>query len=214
MEKRLLIYGCLIGLLMATSLRAQVPGRSRLELGRKTTPSASVVTASKTQRVLLPLPRPMSTMDHLLTQGKNLAMRDYYRALLIASPASNTRATASRPAATADVTASGTFTERSAEESVRIDERMYSSDRLTVSNIYPNPAHDVAEIDYVMSSNVGNASITLLSILGAPVAEYTLDRTERKVRLQTRDLPTGYYFYQLSVEGVKVATKKLLVKHQ
>jgi hypothetical protein len=91
---------------------------------------------------------------------------------------------------------------------------MYSSDRLTVSNIYPNPAHDVAEIDYVMNSNVGSASITLLSILGAPVAEYTLDRTERKVRLQTRDLPTGYYFYQLSVEGVKVATKKLLVKHQ
>ncbi len=65
-----------------------------------------------------------------------------------------------------------------------------------------------------MNSNVGSASITLLSILGSPVAEYTLDRTERKVRLQTRDLPTGYYFYQLSVEGVKVATKKLLVKHQ
>jgi len=25
---------------------------------------------------------------------------------------------------------------------------------------------------------------------------------------------TGYYFYQLSVDGKKVATKKLLVRHQ
>lgn len=91
---------------------------------------------------------------------------------------------------------------------------MYASDQLTVSNIYPNPANDFADIDYAMSNGVGSASITLLNILGSPIAEYTLDRNERKVRLQTRDLPTGYYFYQLSVEGAKVATKKLLVKHQ
>ncbi len=141
-------------------------------------------------------------------------MRDYYRSLLIASPVSSTKTTATRPVSVVEGSIGSLSAERSAEETMRIDERMYSSDRLTVSNIYPNPAHDVAEIDYVMNSNVGNASITLLSILGAPVAEYTLDRNERKVRLQTRDLPTGYYFYQLSIEGVKVATKKLLVKHQ
>ncbi|MBO0949089.1 T9SS type A sorting domain-containing protein [Fibrella sp. HMF5405] len=208
------LYGCLIGLLLATSVQAQVPGRSRLELGRKSTPTTSAVTTGKTQRVLLPLPRPMSPMDHLFSQGKNLAMRDYYRSLLIAAPTSSTKATVSRTGGMAEGTVSGAITERSSEEAVRIDERMYSSDRLTVSNIYPNPAHDVAEIDYVMNSNVGSASITLLGILGAPIAEYTLDRNDRKVRLQTRDLPTGYYFYQLSVEGVKVATKKLLVKHQ
>ena len=214
MEKQLRIYGCLIGLLLATSLQAQVPGRSRLELGRKTTPPESSVTAAKPQRVLMPLYRPISTMDHLLSQGKNLAMRDYYRSLLIAAPSSSTKTAANRTTGLAEGMVAASATERPSEEAVRIDERRYSSDRLTVSNIYPNPAHDVAEIDYVMNSNVGSASITLLSILGAPVAEYTLDRSERKVRLQTRDLPTGYYFYQLSVEGVKVATKKLLVKHQ
>ena len=214
MGKYLHVYGCLIGLLLATSVQAQVPGRSRLELGRKTTPPAPTVSSSKTQRVLLPVSRPMSTMDYLLSQGKNSAMRDYYRSLLIASPVSSTKTTVNRPTSVVEGSVVSTATERSTEEGIRSDERMYSSDRLTVSNIYPNPAHDVAEIDYVMNSNVGNASITLLSILGAPVAEYTLDRNERKVRLQTRDLPTGYYFYQLSVEGVKVATKKLLVKHQ
>lgn len=214
MEKRLRIYGCLLGLLWVTSLQAQVPGRSRLELGRKTVPTASAVTTGKTQRVLLPVSRPMSTMDYLLAQGKNSAMREYYRSLLIAAPISSSKAAANRTAGVGEGIVSGAGMERLAEETVRADERMYSSDRLIVSNIYPNPAHDVAEIDYVMNSNVGSASITLLGILGAPVAEYTLDRNERKVRLQTRDLPTGYYFYQLSVEGVKVATKKLLVKHQ
>jgi Secretion system C-terminal sorting domain len=214
MEKYLRIYGCLLGLLWATSAQAQVPGRSRLELGRKAAQPVTTATAVKPQRVLLPLSRPMSTMDNLLSQGKNLAMRDYYRSLLISAPTANTKATATRSGGIAEGNSNGAGTERSIEEASRADERMYSSDRLTVSNIYPNPAHDVAEIDYVMNSNVGNASITLLSILGAPVAEYTLDRNDRKVKLQTRDLPTGYYFYQLSVEGVKVATKKLLVKHQ
>ena len=96
----------------------------------------------------------------------------------------------------------------------RPEDLLYASERLTVSNIYPNPAHDVADLDYQFNTNVGSASITLLNILGSPIAEYTLDRNERKVRIQTRDLPNGYYFYQLTVEGTKVATKKLLVKHQ
>lgn len=152
-------------------------------------------------------------MDRLLTQGKNLAMRDYYRSILIAAPTAKSQ-TARQVAAPNDASvAAGLNTERSVEMAVRADEYMFSNDRLTVSNIYPNPAHDLAEIDYVISGNTGGVTITLLSIFGSPVAEYTLDRADRKVRLQTRDLPTGYYFYQLSVEGVKVATKKLLVKH-
>ncbi len=213
MKQNVRLYGCLLGLLLATSVRAQVPGRSRLELGRKTTLPTPTVSANKPQRLLMPLPRPMSPMDRLLTQGKNLAMRDYYRSILIAAPTAKSQ-TARQVAAPNDASvAAGLNTERSVEMAVRADEYMFSNDRLTVSNIYPNPAHDLAEIDYVISGNTGGVTITLLSIFGSPVAEYTLDRADRKVRLQTRDLPTGYYFYQLSVEGVKVATKKLLVKH-
>jgi hypothetical protein len=44
--------------------------------------------------------------------------------------------------------------------------------------------------------------------------EYTLNKAERKVRVNTKDMPTGLYFYQLSLEGKKVATKKMLVRHQ
>ena len=65
-----------------------------------------------------------------------------------------------------------------------------------------------------MSGTVGEAKLVLLNVLGAPIAEYGLDRNDRKVRIVTRDLATGYYLYQLSVEGKKVATKRLLVRHQ
>ena len=214
MKQYIHIYGCLLGLLLATSVRAQVPGRSRLELGRKNTLPTPTVTNSKPQRLLMPLPRPMSTMDRLLTQGQNSAMRDYYRSILIAGPVAAAKPIGTRQTTLpTEASAVNGGTDRQTDMTVRADERMFSNDRLTVSNIYPNPAHDLAEIDYVISGNTGGVTITLISIFGAPVAEYPLDRADRKVRLQTRDLPTGYYFYQLSVEGVKVATKKLLVKH-
>jgi hypothetical protein len=44
--------------------------------------------------------------------------------------------------------------------------------------------------------------------------EFTLNKNDRKLRVNTRDMPTGLYFYQLSVDGKKVATKKMLVRHQ
>jgi hypothetical protein len=163
----------------------------------------------------MPRPYAMAPMDRLLTLSQNSAIRDYYRALLIApsvQPAKLQAATA-RTAPTAEAVTPAVV-ERNLSELIRPEDRMYTSEHLTVSNIYPNPAHDMAEIDYTMGSGIGGASITLLNILGSPVAEYKLDRNERKVRLQTTDLPTGYYFYQLAIEGNKVATKKLLVKHQ
>lgn len=216
MKQTLQLYGCLLGLLLATSLRAQDPGRSRLNLGRKVPANSPTATTSvsKPQRLLVPRPYVMAPMDRLITLGKNSAIRDYYRSILIAPSAQSTRAVGSTRASAVDTPASPVVERNLSEGSVHPEDRMYASDHLTVSNIYPNPASEFADIDYVMSSGVGSASISLLNILGSPIAEYTLDRNERKVRLQTRDLPTGYYFYQLSVEGTKVATKKLLVKHQ
>ncbi|MEZ0610599.1 T9SS type A sorting domain-containing protein [Fibrella sp. WM1] len=216
MKQTLQIYGCLLGLLVATSLRAQDPGRSRLNLGRKAPANSPTATTSvsKPQRLLVPRPYVMAPMDRLLTLGKNSAIRDYYRSILIAPSAQATRITSSTRAAAAETPATPVIDRNLSENTLHSEERMYASDQLTVSNIYPNPANDFADIDYAMSNSVGSASITLLNILGSPIAEYTLDRNERKVRLQTRDLPSGYYFYQLSVEGTKVATKKLLVKHQ
>ena len=100
------------------------------------------------------------------------------------------------------------------EQEGKAENRLYASDRLWVSNVYPNPADDVTEVDYQVNGPVNEAKLILLNVLGAPIAEYNLDRNDRKVRIVTRDLSTGYYLYQLSVDGKKVATKRLLVRHQ
>ncbi len=89
---------------------------------------------------------------------------------------------------------------------------MFANEHIAVSNVYPNPASEGAEIDYQLTN--GDARLTLLNILGAPVAEYTLDPNDHKLHIATRSMETGVYFYQLSVDGRKVATKKLLVRHQ
>lgn len=89
---------------------------------------------------------------------------------------------------------------------------MFANEHIVVSNVYPNPASESAEIDYALTS--GDAKITLLNVLGTPVAEYTLDRNDRKLRIPTRTMETGVYLYLLSIDGRKVATKKLLVRHQ
>jgi hypothetical protein len=102
----------------------------------------------------------------------------------------------------------------SVETAPHSEEQLYSSDKITISNIYPNPANDVAELDYTMSSNLREARLIIYNVLGSQMNEIPLSRTERKIRVDTREMPTGLYFYQLSVDGKKVATKKMLVRHQ
>jgi hypothetical protein len=94
------------------------------------------------------------------------------------------------------------------------EEQLYTSDKITISNIYPNPANDMAELDYTISPTLRDARLIIYNVLGAQMNEIPLSKTERKIRVDTREMPTGLYFYQLSVDGKKVATKKMLVRHQ
>ncbi|MDB5239871.1 MAG: hypothetical protein JWP57_496 [Spirosoma sp.] len=201
---------------MATiPLRAQVALRdsdarkgSRLELGRTASTRKTTTPILSTNRFRM-VPQPvLSGLDR--STPKNKVINDHYRSLLIAQSPAKTGARS--PAVemgspTADV--------RSApEQEGKAENRLYSNERLWVSNVYPNPSDDVTEVDYQVSGPVNEAKLILLNVLGAPIAEYNLDRSDRKVRIVTRDLATGYYLYQLSVDGKKVATKRLLVRHQ
>ena len=100
------------------------------------------------------------------------------------------------------------------EEFISSEDRLFSSDKLTVSNIYPNPADDFANIDYVISSQVGEAKVTFYNVLGNEMKEEILDKDQRKIRVSTREWNNGIYLYQLSSEGKSLVTKKLLVRHQ
>jgi hypothetical protein len=104
--------------------------------------------------------------------------------------------------------------ENKIEEIISSEDRLFSNEKLTVSNIYPNPADDHADIDYVISSQVGEAKITFYNILGNEMKEEVLEKDQRKVRVSTKDWNNGIYLYQLSADGKSLVTKKLLVRHQ
>jgi Secretion system C-terminal sorting domain len=218
--KQYILIGFLTGLLMAAiPLRAQVVLRdsdsrkgSRLELGRTASTRKTATPLLNTRRFSMAPEPVISGLDRSVTTRKNKAINDHYRSLLIAPPSAKTGAhSASAETATPPAMADARPVQ---EQEGKGENRLFTNDRLWVSNVYPNPADDVTEIDYQMNGTVGETKLVLLNVLGSPVAEYGLDRNDRKVRIVTRDLATGYYLYQLSVEGKKVATKRLLVRHQ
>lgn len=100
------------------------------------------------------------------------------------------------------------------EAQLKAEELLFVSDKISVSNVYPNPASEYAEIDFTISTGLRDARLTFYNVLGSQIQEFTLNKNDRKLRVNTRDMPTGLYFYQLSVDGKKVATKKMLVRHQ
>ena len=87
------------------------------------------------------------------------------------------------------------------------------SDKVRVSNIYPNPANDFAYIDYTVSGNFNTANVTFFNLLGKQVADYPLNKYNDKLKVQTSSWESGIYMYQLIIDGKKIATKKLLVRH-
>ena len=155
-----------------------------------------------------------TALDRAVVFHKNVAINDYYRSLLIAPAVkpNPVHQQAIQPESTANAVAQTEGRPAVAEALHGSEDRLFANEHIVVSNVYPNPASESAEIDYQLTA--GDARLTLLNILGAPVAEYTLDPADRKLHLATRTMETGVYFYQLSVDGRKVATKKLLVRHQ
>ncbi|NBB19093.1 T9SS type A sorting domain-containing protein [Runella sp. CRIBMP] len=175
--------------------------KSRLNVGKKST--------SVTSPTLTKIPR---SLDRSINLRPSSAINAYYRSILL-SPGAAANASAVNKNRTNGELATASDTRPNLEEVAKSEDLFFVSEKLRVLNAYPNPANDYAEIDYQISGNVGDAKISLYNILGANVAEYDLDRNERQLRISTREIPTGVYFYQLLLEGKKVATKKLLIRH-
>jgi len=214
--KQTILIGVLMGLLTATiPLQAQVAQRdsdarkgSRLELGR-TSSVRKTTTGLPTQRFSIAPNPTLSGLDRSMTIHKNSAINEHYRSLLMAHSGAKVQAVDNTTAVESAARPAASVQEGKTEK----ENRLYTADKLWVSNAYPNPADDVAEVDYQFSG-AGEAKLVMLNVLGAPIAEYELERNANRVRIGTRQLDTGYYLYQLSVDGKKVATKRLLVRHQ
>ncbi|MFC6191133.1 T9SS type A sorting domain-containing protein [Dyadobacter subterraneus] len=146
-----------------------------------------------------------------LSVQKPMALNNFYRTLLF----SNTASVESTAVSTTEVIEKNVEKRTPGIESApRAEEQLYTSDKITVSNIYPNPASEYAEVDYTISSDLRDAKLIVYNVLGSQMAEYPLVKNDNKLRINTREMSTGLYFYQLALEGKKVATKKMLVRHQ
>lgn len=93
-----------------------------------------------------------------------------------------------------------------------IAEEGFSSDILTLSDVYPNPSQRVAQLDYYILDKNSNARIAINSFIGNPVADYTLDPERNTLVINVSDFNPGVYFYTLFVDNKNIITKKLVVK--
>ncbi|WP_448518211.1 T9SS type A sorting domain-containing protein [Rhodoflexus sp.] len=92
------------------------------------------------------------------------------------------------------------------------DNWLYVSNQVKVSNIFPNPASDVASFNYVFYDSQTNVKVVIRNVLGSVVGEYTLSPQELQLTIPVDRFIPGVYFYTLWVNDKSIATKKLIVK--
>ena len=83
--------------------------------------------------------------------------------------------------------------------------------KANVSNAYPNPAKDYFFIDYEFE-NAQSAQIQILNVLGSNMITQSLSNISGKAKIDISKLENGIYFYNVIVDGRKVASKKLIVR--
>jgi hypothetical protein len=86
-----------------------------------------------------------------------------------------------------------------------------SVEKVKVSNIYPNPASTYATIDVDINGKFNKASLNFVNMLGKSMTEVEILQNTDKIKVNVVDWESGIYLYQLTVDGRKLSTKKLLV---
>lgn len=89
---------------------------------------------------------------------------------------------------------------------------IYDSHLITITDAYPNPAVESAQLDYKIHKIQPSFNIILRNLLGNVVGNYQLNAAETKLKMRTDDLNAGIYFFTLYVDGEGVLTRKIMVK--
>ena len=81
------------------------------------------------------------------------------------------------------------------------------------TSIYPNPANDYTFVEFKVMTRVDKVQISFFNLLGTEIESIHTEAASDKVRINTRNWPSGVYFYQLTLDDKKVTTKKFIVNH-
>jgi hypothetical protein len=86
------------------------------------------------------------------------------------------------------------------------------SEGVKFSEAYPNPATDVVNVDYTLTSRISEAGIVISNMLGCRVKEIALTENSGKIRIPVNELTNGIYFYSLVGNDQVILTRKFVVK--
>lgn len=78
-----------------------------------------------------------------------------------------------------------------------------------VSDVYPNPAVNKAQISFTSKTSSQNASVTLINSLGSVVSvkKLSVNAGKNNVEIDADNLSTGIYFATISVNNIKTTKK-------
>ncbi|WP_435356041.1 T9SS type A sorting domain-containing protein [Emticicia sp. SJ17W-69] len=85
--------------------------------------------------------------------------------------------------------------------------------KVTITALYPNPADDHLTLDYNLPESLPIAKLVFFNLSGTVVASFGLENNDKTIKVSTLTWNEGTYFYQLSVNGRKMASNKFLVMH-
>lgn len=91
---------------------------------------------------------------------------------------------------------------------------LFSSDKVWVSHVYPNPALEYVDVDFQINGPLREVKLTFYNILGLEIKDAILEKDQKTAHISLRDFNSGMYMYQLTIDGRSVATKKLIVRKQ
>ena len=96
-------------------------------------------------------------------------------------------------------------------QSLGNEDKLWDSEKLYVSTIYPNPAVDVITLDYRLLDFNTKASIVVRNVIGSEMGIFHLNSTETNVVMPLDNFSSGIYFYTLQIDGQEMVTKKFMV---
>jgi Secretion system C-terminal sorting domain len=193
--------------LFAAEAQTSSPNGSRLNIGQKR--DAAKIMASKSRSLI----SFKTTLDKNLKIVPSKAINSYYRSVMLQSGTTNQNEATTNRSRISNTDNSSVSESKNVLETAKSEDNMFANDKIVVRNVYPNPANEFAAIEYNITGNVSDAKILIYNVLLSGIGDYDLNKNEKQLRVNTQDMPTGVYYYQLMIEGKKVATKKLIVRH-
>jgi hypothetical protein len=81
----------------------------------------------------------------------------------------------------------------------------------TVLQNYPNPATEYTIINYDLPDNISNGKLIIYNTVGIQLKEYQIDSNFDHLRVSTKDLPAGTYYYSVHTTSGQTQSKKMVV---